>query len=240
MSLFEFVLTLVLFNFLCIFVLLFLSVHKKRPNIFINFFFLSILLSVWLALSIQQISEVAYLSSRQIIANVLLSLWVLSSVYLNNPLKHTLLQDYLNTFEQAVINKQPKRIFVLTFYVSSVQILCFSPIVSLNFLSGPSSFYFMDLLSSIICILGMFFHLKSNKKPLSEMKLPYNGFFQHVLLPYFFGNLFFFLGLFLLSTNATGGLWSIIGPVTMLFLLVKVFSPKNKRELSAEQTTTNL
>ena len=129
---------------------------------------------------------------------------------------------------------------MLTFYVSSVQILCFSPIVSLNFLSGPSSFYFMDLLSSIICIFGMFFHLKSNKKPLSEMKLPYNRFFQHVLLPYFFGNLFFFLGLFLLSTNATGGLWSIIGPITMLFLLVKVFSPKNKRELSAEQTTTNL
>ena len=86
----------------------------------------------------------------------------------------------------------------------------------------------------------MFIHLKSNKKPQSEMKLPYNRFFDYVLLPYYFGNLIFFLGLFLLSTNATGGLWSIIGPVTMLFLLVKVFSPKNERELSAEQTTNNL
>ena len=56
------------------------------------------------------ISEVAYLSTRQVLGNVLLTVWVLASVNLNKPLKITLLSDYLNKFKDAVINKQTKEL----------------------------------------------------------------------------------------------------------------------------------
>ena len=231
MSLFQFVLILLLFNFLSIFGLLFITVNKKSPRIFIRFFFLSMLLCAWLALIIQQINDVAYVSTRQVLGNVLLSLWVLASLNLNKPLKLALLSDYLNKFKDAVINKQPKRMVLLAAYASMLQIVCFSSIISLNFLSGPSSFNFMDLLSSIICIFGLFILLKSFKEAEFEVRHPLNGFLEHTLHPHYLGNLILFLGLFLLSTGATGGFWSIIGPITMLFLLVKVIIPENKRNI---------
>ena len=240
MSLFQFVLILLVFNFLSILALLFVSVNKKSPRIFIRFFFLSMLLCVWLAMIIQQINDVAYLSTRQVLGNVLLSLWVLTSFNLNKPLKLALLSDYLNKFKDAVINKQPKRIVLLAAYASMLQIVCFSPIISLNFLSGPSSFNFMDLLSSIICIFGLFILLKSSKEAEFEVKHSLNGLLEHTLHPHYLSNLILFLGLFLLSTGATGGFWSIIGPITMLFLLVKVIIPENKRNISQAPSTLNL
>ena len=240
MSLSHFVLTLLLFNFLSNLVLLFVSVNKKSSKVFIKFFFVPILLCAWLALTIQQVSEVAYLSTRQVLGNVLLSFWVLASLSLNKPLKIALLSDYLNKFKEAVINKQTKRIILLISYISMIQIVCFSPIISLNFLSGPSSFYFMDLLSSIICIFGLFVILKSYKETEFEVRHPLNGLLGHALHPDYLGNLILFLGMFLLSTGATGGFWSIIGPIAMLFLLVKVIIPENKRNISQAPSTLNL
>ena len=240
MSLSQFVLTLLLFNFLSNLILLFVSVNKKSPKVFIKFFFLPILLCAWSALTIQQVSEVAYLSTRQVLGNVLLSFWVLASLSMNKPLKKALLSDYLNKFKEAVINKQTKRIILLISYISIIQILCFSPIISLNFLSGPSSFYFMDLLSSIICIFGLFVLLKSYKEAEFEVRHPLNGLLGYALHPDYLGNLILFLGMFLLSTGATGGFWSIIGPITMLFLLVKVIIPENKRNISQAPSTLNL
>lgn len=121
-----------------------------------------------------------------------------------------------------------------------IQIVCFSPIISLNFLSGPSSFYFMDLLSSIICIFGLFVILKSYREAEFKVRHPLNGLLGHALHPDYLGNLILFLGMFLLSTGATGGFWSIIGPITMLFLLVKVIIPENKRNISQAPSTLNL
>ena len=76
--------------------MLFVSVNKKSSKVFIKFFFVPILLCAWLALTIQQVSEVAYLSTRQVLGNILLSVWVLASLSLNKPLKIALLSDYLN------------------------------------------------------------------------------------------------------------------------------------------------
>mgnify|MGYP003315580882 FL=1 len=240
MSLSQFVLTLLLFNFLSNLVLLFVSVNKKSSKFFLKFFFVPILLCAWLALTIQQVSEVAYLSTRQVLGNVILSFWVLASTSKNKPLKIALLSDYLNKFKEAVINKQTKRIIWLISYISMIQIVCFSPIISLNFLSGPSSFYFIDLFSSIICIFGLFVLLKSYKEAKSEVRHPLDGFLGHALHPDYLGNLILFLGMFLLSTGSTGGFWSIIGPITMLFLLVKVIIPENKRNITQTPSTLNL
>ena len=51
--------------------------------------------------------------------------------------------------------------------------------------------------------------------------------------PNYLGNLIFYLGLFLLSVGATGGIWSIIGPIAMLLLMTKVIIPEHQKRVSS-------
>ena len=239
MSLFQFFLIIVAFNSLSHFILLFFSVNQKNPKLFLRLFFLPILLSTWFALTLQQINEVAYLSNRQILGNLLLTAWVLKSFYLDKPLKLALLSDFLNNFKNAVINNKFKRILSMIFYVSILQIICFSSVVSLNFLSGPSSFYWTDYISLIICIFGMFDYLKSNSQSELEQSYLIEGLAELATHPHYFGNLIFFFGLFLLSTGATGGVWSLIGPLTIIFLMHRVVIPENTRRALSREVIHN-
>jgi len=239
MTLFYFFLILFLFNFLCNFLLLFLSVNKKSPKIFIRYFFLSILLVAWLALMLQQIGEVAYISIRQILGNLVLSIWVCISIYMNKNLKLALLSDFLNKIKNALLNKEPKKIILMVFYVSLLQIVCFSSVVSLNFLSGPSSFYWIDFIALSVCVFGIASYLKTFVRQEVE-QVPINkGFLSQAMHPDYFGNLIFILGLFLLSTSATGGIWSLIGPVTILLLMYKIIIPENERRAMGRSGTHN-
>ena len=239
MSLFQFFLLIAAFNGLSHFILLFFSVNQKSPKLFLRLFFPPILLSTWFALTLQQINEVAYLSNRQILGNLLLTAWVLKSFYLDKPLKLALLSDFLNNFKNAVINNEFKRILSMIFYVSILQIICFSSVVSLNFLSGPSSFYWTDYISLIICIFGMFDYLKSNSQSELEQSYLIEGLAELAAHPQYFGNLIFFFGLFLLSTGATGGVWSLIGPLTIIFLMHRVVIPENTRRALSREVIHN-
>ena len=49
-----------------------------------------------------------------------------------------------------------------------------------------------------------------------------SGLLEFIMHPDYLGNLIFFFGLFLLSTGATGGTWSIIGPILILFIINKM------------------
>jgi steroid 5-alpha reductase family enzyme len=239
MTLFYFFLILFLFTSLCNFLLLFLSVNKKSPKIFIRYFFLSIFLVAWLALILQQINEVAYVSARQILGNLVLSIWVCISLYLNKNLKLALLSDFLNKIKSAILNKDLKRIILMVFYISLLQIICFSPIVSLNFLSGPSSFYLKDFIFLTVCVFGIAIYLKAFTRQEAEQTPVKKGFLSQAMHPKYFGNLIFILGLFLLSTGATGGIWSLIGPVTILLLMYKIIIPENERMAMGRSGTQN-
>ena len=239
MTLFYFFSILFFFNFLCNFLLLFLSVNKKSPRFFIRYFFLSILLVAWLALMLQQINEIAYISTRQVLGNLVLSIWVCISFYLNKNLKLALLTNFLNKIKNAILNKEPKSIILMVFYISLLQIICFSPVVSLNFLSGPSSFYWIDFISLTICVFGIASYLKAFvQKEVSQAPIE-KGFLGQAMHPEYFGNLIFILGFYLLSTGATGGAWSLIGPLTILLLMYRVIMPENERRAISKSSTYN-
>ena len=239
MTLFYFFLILFFFNLLCNFLLLFLSVKKKSSNFFIKYFFLSILLVTWLALMLQQINEIAYISTRQVLGNLVLSIWVCISFYLNKNLKLTLLTKFLNKIKNAILNKEPKSIILMVFYISLLQIICFSPLVSLNFLSGPSSFYLIDFIFLTICVFGISSYLKAFiHKEVGQAAIR-KGFLGQAMHPEYFGNLIFILGFYLLSTGSTGGAWSLIGPLTILLIIYRVIIPENERGAMSKSSTHN-
>ncbi len=233
MSFFLFFMILFSFNFVCNLVLIFISIKNKSPRLYIRFFFLSILLSAWLAVLLQQLSGVDYLSSRQVSGNFLLSFWILVSFYLNKPLKLNLLTDFLNKFKDEVIKKRPKKIIWMILYISLLQLICFSPLISLNFLSGPLTLYWLDFLALALCFYGLFIYLKSRNKTESYEVRSDKLHLQYFMHPNYLGNLTFFLGLFLLSVGATGGIWSIIGPIAMLLLMTKVIIPEHQKRVSS-------
>ena len=239
MTLFYFFSILFFFNFFCNFLLLFLSVDKKSPRFFLKYFFLSILLVAWLALMLQQINEIAYISTRQILGNLVLSIWVCISLYLNKNLKLALLTNFLNKIKNAILNKEPKRIILMVFYISLLQIICFSPVVSLNFLSGPSSFYWIDFISLTICIFGIASYLKAFVQKEVGQESIKKGFLGQAMHPEYLGNLIFILGFYLLSTGATGVAWSLIGPLTILLLMYRVITPENERRAISKSSTYN-
>jgi len=239
MTLFYFFLILFLFNFLFNFLLLYLSVNKKNPKLFIRYFFLSVLLVAWLALVLQQVNEVAYVSKRQILGNLILSIWVFISLYLNKNLKLALLSDSLNTIKNYILNKEPKKIISKVFYISLLQIICFSPIVSLNFLPGPSYFYWMDFIALTLCVFGIASYLKTFVQQEAEQAPTKKKFLGQVMHPEYLGNLIFILGLFLLSTGATGGVWSFIGPLTILLIMYRVVIPENERRTLSRSNIQN-
>ena len=239
MTLFYFFLILLFFNFMCNFVLLFLSVNKKSPKLFIRYYFLSILLVAWLALILQQINEIAYISSRQVIGNLVLSIWVCISFYLNKNLKLALLANFLNKIKNAILNKEPKSIILMVFYISLLQIICFSPVVSLNFLSGPSSFYWIDFISLTICVFGIASYLKAFVQKEVDQAPIKKGLLGQAIHPEYLGNLIFILGFYLLSTGATGGAWSLIGPLTILLLIYRVIIPETERRAMSKSSTHN-
>ena len=229
MTFFYFFFLLFLFIFLCNFLLLVLSVNKKSPKIFIRYFFISILLVAWLALVLQQINEVAYVAARQVLGNLVLSIWVCISLYLNKDLKLALLSDFLYKIKNFNLNKETKRIILMVFYISLLQIISFSPVVSLNFLSGPSSFSWLDFISLALCVFGIASYLKAFANQAAEQTPIKKGFLSLAMHPEYFGNFIFILGLYLLSIGTTGGVWSLIGPLTILLLMYKVIIPENER-----------
>ena len=234
MSFFELILILFLFSTFYNFVLLLVCVNNKSPVIFLKFFFLSILFSAWLALAVQQYNDIAYLSTRQVLGNLLISLWCFMSLYSNKNLKLALFSTFLNRFKNAVINKENKKIILMIFSISSIQLISFSPLISLNFLSGPSSLYWYEFIYLIICILG----LSINKKFVDRLKayeiIKAKEFIKYASHSDYFGNLIFFLGLFLLSMGTTGGSWSIIGPIAILLLMHKVIIPEERERVTSK------
>ena len=188
---------------------------------------------------LQQINEIAYISARQILGNLVLSIWVCMSLYLNKNLKLALLTNFLNKIKNAILNKEAKIIILMIFYISLLQIICFSPVVSLNFLSGPSSFYWIDFISLTICVFGIASYLKAFvQKEVGQAPIR-KEFLGQAMHPEYLGNLIFILGFYLLSTGATGGAWSLIGPLTILLLIYRVIIPENERRAMSKSSAHN-
>ncbi len=117
--------------------------------------------------------------------------------------------------------------------ISSIQIICFSSVFSLNYLSGFSQFGFLDIIGIILCLIGLFIELLSDKeiKSTERDKFLTKGLRSYVLHPNITGIIFFLTGLQLLATGGVGSEWSFIGLLIATFIIYKILIPKIESNL---------
>ena len=155
MSNFAFISLIFFLNSMLLVALILSGINKKSPRRFLKFFFLPILLNLLVSLAIQFQFQISEVSLRQLFANSIVTLWCLKSFSSYKSIKSTLLQEILQSVRDLIYKKKLLSILVIVMRISFIQIICFSSVFSLNYLSGYSSLNYLDILGISLCILGI-------------------------------------------------------------------------------------
>ncbi len=235
MSNFEFLLILYSFSSVLLLAIIFRSIMKKSPRFFLKYFFLPILLCIPLSLVLQSVLEISDISKRQLIANIIVCLWCLKSFASYRSLKVVLLEEFLDKVRESISDKEYFRIIYSVLKLSFIQFLCFSSLISLNYLSGYSSLSVLDILGITICIVGIVSELLSEKelKLYSKNKINFvrTGLWSITRHPNVIGIFFFFLGIQILALSAVGSQWSLFGLLLLSYIVWKILIPSLEKKL---------
>ena len=229
MSNFEFLLILLFFNSIILIGLVSISIKKKSPRILIKFFFLPVLASCLFGMIVQAVFQISEISNRQLAANIFLILWCLKSFSSYKSIKSLLLEDFLTLVRRQISDKKYFVLLINIIRLSSFQIICFSSVFSLNYLSGFSLLSFFDNIGVILCLLGFLIEYIGNKQIKERTKRA--GFFiegsrTYVLHPNITGIIFFITGLQILAFGGVGTEWSFIGLLIAIFIIYKILITK--------------
>ena len=239
MNFIELVFTLASFNIVFLYILIYISSGQKKIRIFSAFTPFLMPLTAWFGMLLQSYFEIYEITNRQILANILLSLWALKFSINNTNFKLivlSILYDEGRRFKGFSIREKTLNLFkfISCFMVSLM------PVISLNFLSGNSGLGLLDLLAASIFIIGFGYEakalieLKQSSLQPQDKKLCRQGLWSLSRHPDLLGQLISWWGLYLLAINAFGGEWSIFGPILVSFLYVKVLIPLLEVKLATQ------
>ncbi|MBV06433.1 MAG: hypothetical protein CMD53_03735 [Gammaproteobacteria bacterium] len=240
MSIFEFFVAIIFLNYISLILLIIISIREKSPRLFLKYFFGSVIVITWSAMIIQQTAEVSYISNRQILCNLLISIWGIKAIYLNKYLKIALFSGFLEEVKDNILDKNYLNILFSAFKLSLIQILCFSSIISLNFISASSGLTLLDAFALIVCVLGLTIELKSLSSLQSHLKKAFpakasllkEGLWKFSRHPHYLGQLLFFLGLFFFGLGTVNGLAGLVALIAVCYLFHVIIIPENEKKMS--------
>lgn len=227
MNLIQIVLTLTSINIVLVLIIVYMSVKLNKLNILLVAIPLLISVTAWSGMLFQSTFGIADIADRQILANVLLTLWAFKFSAYNKNLKIQILRHLLNKdfhINGSGFFEQTKTLL----HFMSCFMIVLMPAISLNFLSGNSDLGFLDILATLIFLLGVGYEIKA----LNELKklssnndgnLHRKGLWFLSRHPDLLGQLVSWWGLYLLALGAYGGEWSIFGPLLVTSLYLKKF-----------------
>ena len=238
MSNFVHLLILFSFNSITLISLILISINKKSPRVLLKFFFLPVLLTVFLGVSIQLQFEISDISLRQLFSNLIVIAWCLKSFQAYSSIKSLLLREFLESIRDLIHQKKFLTILITTIKISFIQIACFSSVLSLNYLSGYSSLNSLDILGISLCALGIAIEIicesKIKKTKQDENKLIRTGLWNYLRHPNLAGLLLFFFGLQVIALSGIGSQWSVMGFIMLLLIVLKKLIPLLERQLLAK------
>lgn len=202
-----------------------LSILKKRNDIADIAWGLGFVLLAWVSFAVSE-----SMSSRGILVGVLVTVWgtrLAWHIYQRNRGKT---EDY----RYAAWRKEwGSSFFVRSFFqVYMLQgvllYLVVMPVLFINHSRG-GSLGLLDLVGCAVWIMGFLFESIGDaqlarfiKDPANKGKLIQSGLWQYTRHPNYFGEVTQWWGIWLIALNVPGGWVSIIGPLTITFLILKV------------------
>tara|TARA_Y100001970_G_scaffold288855_1_gene417395 strand:+ start:70400 stop:70978 length:579 start_codon:yes stop_codon:yes gene_type:complete len=176
------------------------SIKKTIDTKGILFFFIVI---CWAAFLLQQSMDIWELVSRSLVGNILLTVFLLLSIYKIAVERNEDSQFILFFSLGKKRNIDPNLLNISK--ISSVFILFSLPVINLNYLSGPNSYTYADLFGIFLCFISIFtVAFGKNYFPLLTNKL------------FAFGLLY--MGLVILTINSIAALWGLSGPTIITFI----------------------
>jgi steroid 5-alpha reductase family enzyme len=101
------------------------------------------------------------------------------------------------------------------------------PVIYLNLY--PSRLGFIGLVGTLVWVIGFYFESVGDrqlsdfiKNPANKGKIMQSGLWRYTRHPNYFGEVVQWWGIYLLALSASGGIWTVIGPVTITVLILFV------------------
>ena len=123
MSNIEFLTILYFINTLVLIGLISRSIVKKSPRFFLKFFFLSILVCTVIASVLKGFMNISDFSNRQLLANAMLFIWSIKSIFSYRSIKVILLSNFLEVLRDEIARKNILRIFRLILKILEVSLI---------------------------------------------------------------------------------------------------------------------
>ena len=243
MSLFGLALYLTLLNSSIVSILWGYCKTKERLDFIFAYWGLGIVIMSWSAMVIEGLLEDPSLHLRQLIVNILISLWGIRLSLHITKRKFWIIEDprytnLKNNMGKTWMLKSYKKIFLP---LALLQLLVMSPIISLNFLPGSENLNFLDFLGIVIFMGGFTVEFKADhalkkfrQRAGNKSKVLKEGLWSYCRHPNYFGDILQWWGLYLIACNAIGGGWSFYGPflMTMIFLKISIKNVENREVLN--------
>lgn len=203
-----------------------LSLVKKRNDVADVAWGLGFILLAWTSFFLGQTK-----SMRGILAGALISIWGLRlACYI-----HTRNRGKTEDYRYAKWRQEWGKWFYLRSYVQVYLLqgfflyLIILPVLIINKKDVGSPFNYLDILGTVVWIFGFLFETigdaqlaKFVKNPNNKGKIIQNGLWRYTRHPNYFGEVTLWWGIWLISLSAYSNLLSLIGPLTITFLILKV------------------
>lgn len=216
-------LALILFFYMNIWFMI--SLIKKRNDIADIAWGLGFIFLTWVSFFLGQVK-----SERGILIGLLITIWGIRlawHIYLRNYKKN---EDY----RYAQWRKQWKKWFYLRSYVQIYLLqgfllyLIILPVFFLNKNTGDELKY-LDFIGFMVWIVGFIFESVGDfqlsnflKNPKNKGKIMQSGLWRYTRHPNYFGEVTMWWGIWLISLSSFFNFFSIVGPLTITFLILKV------------------
>jgi len=201
------------------------SLLKKRNDVADVAWGLGFVLMAWVSFFLSSDSGV-----RGILVGVLVSIWGLRLAWHIHMRNKGKTEDY----RYLAWRKEWGKYFYIRSYFQVYILqgvflfLIVLPVLFINKSTG-AMLGMLDVLGLVVWLFGFYFEAVGDaqlaqfiKNPENKGKLMQNGLWAYTRHPNYFGEVTQWWGLWLIALSSPGGVWSIIGPLTITFLILKV------------------
>jgi steroid 5-alpha reductase family enzyme len=216
-------LTLILFIYVNIWFAI--SLLKKRNDVADIAWGLGFPILAWTSFFLESVSGL-----RGLLVNTLVSIWGLRLAWhiysrnKNNPEDYRYLK-WRKEWGKWFYLRSYMQIYILQGFL---MFLISLPLLSIN-QNSYSSLKWLDFIGIMIWLFGFFFEAVSDaqlskflKNPANKGKLMTTGLWKYTRHPNYFGEVTLWWGIWLISVSETLKIFTIIGPLTITFLILKV------------------